>query len=212
MTLYLIGGLGADRRVFEKLTINFKTKVIEWIEPNANESLPHYASRLVDQINQNETFGILGVSFGGLVTIELSKILKPRITFIISSALIENHLPKHLLRLGALLMRNVLPNGLIKPPSWIANYLFGAENKILLASIINDTNPDFIRWAIKSMASWENDIIFENCIRIHGTNDRLFPLKGKAIEILDGGHFMIVDRSSEISQIINEKISNVFDS
>ena len=39
-----------------------------------------YAKRMAGKINTEEEFGILGVSFGGLVAVEMSKILKPKMT------------------------------------------------------------------------------------------------------------------------------------
>lgn len=52
MKLYLIGGLGADKRVFEKLKIDVTTEVIEWIKPENNDDLNSYVKRLSAQIDQ----------------------------------------------------------------------------------------------------------------------------------------------------------------
>ncbi|MBK9635436.1 MAG: hypothetical protein IPO64_13330 [Bacteroidetes bacterium] len=100
----------------------------------------------------------------------------------------------------------MLPNSLIKPPRFILGYLFGSENRKLLHQIIKDTKPEFIRWALKTIVRWSNDSNITETIRIHGTKDRLIPLKGNAIKVEDGGHFMIVDRAKEISKIINEQL------
>lgn len=53
---------------------------------------------------------------------------------------------------------------------------------------------------------WSNAKTPIETIRIHGTKDKLIPLKGEAIEIKDGGHFMIVDKAKEISKLINEQM------
>ncbi len=74
MKMYLIGGLGADERVFKYLSLEFKTEIIQWIEPMPKEKISAYALRVSQQINQNEEFGILGVSIGGIVAIEISNI------------------------------------------------------------------------------------------------------------------------------------------
>lgn len=78
MTLYLIGGLGADERVFKYLNINVKTQIINWILQEPNEELKSYAKRLTEQINKNEEFAILGVSFGGIIAIEMAKFIRPK--------------------------------------------------------------------------------------------------------------------------------------
>lgn len=206
MTLYLIGGLGADERVFKYLNINVKTKIINWIVQKPNEELKSYANRLTEQINQDEEFAILGVSFGGIVAFEMAQLIKTKILILISSVEASNQLPKNLVRMGKTPIFEMLPNSMIKPPKFILGCLFGAENKKLLQEIIKDTKPQFIRWALKSIVSWSNSTNTNQTIRIHGTKDRLIPLKGNAITVDDGGHFMIVDKAEQISKILNEQL------
>ncbi|MBK9635435.1 MAG: hypothetical protein IPO64_13325 [Bacteroidetes bacterium] len=100
MTLYLIGGLGADERVFKYLNINVKTQIINWILQEPNEELKSYAKRLTEQINKNEEFAILGVSFGGIIAIEMAKFIRPKKLILISSVESSNQLPKHLITMG----------------------------------------------------------------------------------------------------------------
>jgi len=45
MKLYLIGGLGADERVFEYLNLNCATQTIKWIKPNLKEGLEFVIQR-----------------------------------------------------------------------------------------------------------------------------------------------------------------------
>lgn len=206
MKLYLIGGLGADERVFKYLKLNCETQVLKWIEPTPKESISSYSNRLIEQINQKEKFGLLGVSFGGIVAIELSKLIKPEKVILISSVETDNQLPRKYVSLGKTKILNVIPNSLIKPPKFLLGFLFGAMNKQLLEQIIEDTNPTFIRWALNSIINWSNKENSIKPIRIHGSNDKLIPLKGKALKIPKGGHFMIVDNADEISILVNEQV------
>lgn len=207
--LYLIGGLGADERVFNCINLNIKTQIIKWIEQKPDEELKSYANRLTEQINQGEEFGILGVSFGGIIAIEIAKLIKPKKLILISSVETSNQLPKHLISIGKTMVFDILPNTLIKPPRSILGYLFGAENKSLLYQIIKDTKPEFIRWALNTIIKWSSDSNKTEIIRIHGTKDKLMPLKGNAIKVKDGGHFMIVDKAEQISEILNEQLKNI---
>ena len=206
MKLYLIGGLGADERVFNYLELDVATTVIKWIEPKPKEELKLYAIRLIEQINQKDEFGILGVSFGGIIAIEISKLIKPKKLILISSVETSTQLPQIYISLGKTQILNLIPNQLIKPPKPLLSFLFGAKNKQLLKQIINDTEPEFIRWALNAIIYWSNAKTPIETIRIHGTKDKLIPLKGEAIEIKDGGHFMIVDKAKEISKLINEQM------
>lgn len=206
MKLYLIGGLGADQRVFKYLNLNFETEIIQWIVAKPKEEIQSYANRLSKQIDQSESFGILGVSFGGIVAIEISKLLNPTKLILISSVITNDQLPNYYIMIGKSKILDIIPNSLIKPPKHLLGFLFGAQNKSLLNQIIEDTKPEFIRWALNTIINWSNESINTEVVRIHGTKDRLIPLKGIAIKINAGGHFMIVDKAEEISKLINKEI------
>ena len=87
MNLYFISGLGADKRVFQKLEIPepFIIHHVEWVPVQPEDSLSQYCSRLIEQLNLNEPFILVGLSFGGIVAMELSKKIKPAQTVLISS-------------------------------------------------------------------------------------------------------------------------------
>jgi len=208
MKLYLIGGLGADERVFEHLDLTCDFQVIEWVNPNNKESLSSYTERLIAQIDTSEKFMLLGVSFGGIIAIELAKHISPKKIILISSVANHNQLPKIYLSIGKTGILNLISNSLIKPNGFLQKYLFGAINKKLLADIIQDTPPEFIRWALNAIINWKHGQESSKPVRIHGTKDKLIPLKGEAIEVNGGGHFMIVDKAKEISEIVNEIVQN----
>ena len=95
----------------------------------------------------------------------------------------------------------------MNPPKAIAYYLFGAQNKKLLNSILNDTDLTFTKWAIRELLNWKNLSSLQNLIKVSGTKDKLLPPKGDNNILIDKGeHFMIVDRAKEVSDLINEKI------
>ncbi|HEY5039439.1 MAG TPA: hypothetical protein VIJ93_10240, partial [bacterium] len=79
MNLYFISGLGADKRVFQKLIIpeSFIIHYVEWIPVFPEESLSQYCEKLISQINRAEPFILIGLSFGGVIAIEMSKRIKP---------------------------------------------------------------------------------------------------------------------------------------
>ncbi|SDF62642.1 Thioesterase domain-containing protein [Pedobacter terrae] len=79
MNAYFISGLGADQRIFSRLKLSEKISIIhvEWINPNKNETLEVYAERLSRIIDTSKPFALVGVSFGGMIAVELAKLLKP---------------------------------------------------------------------------------------------------------------------------------------
>lgn len=208
MKLYGISGLGADKRVFQYLTLNHELIPIDWIEPKDNESIENYSIRLAQIIDKDEKFGILGVSFGGLVAVEISKQLKPAITILISSAEMKRELRRIYKIVGYSKLIQWIPQQLFNPPKMIASWIFGAKNKKLLHQILDDTDFRFAKWAVNQLMTWTNETkLSNNVLKIGGTNDKLIPPKDdKTILIQQGEHFMIVDRAKEISRIINEEI------
>ncbi len=203
MNVYQIGGLGADERVFQFLNLRIASHVINWIESIQGEGLESYASRLTEQIDIEEKFVLIGVSFGGIIALEISKIVEPEFLILISSVTNHEQLPRKFLALGRTGILNLLPISMIKPPPFLQKYLFSARNTLLLKTIIRDTDPNFIKWALKSMLKWQLEKVPNRVFRIHGTRDRLIPLLGDAIQVENGGHFMIVDNADEVSEIVN---------
>src|SRR5687768_45663 len=91
--VYCISGLGADRRIFKHLhvdRVNFN--FIDWIPPKHGESMQSYARRLSRQLENTEAI-LLGVSFGGMMAIELSRIFPVSGVVLISSIKTHAELP-----------------------------------------------------------------------------------------------------------------------
>ncbi|MDY7021951.1 MAG: alpha/beta hydrolase, partial [Cyanobacteriota bacterium] len=87
--VYFISGLGADKRVFRRLkTEGYQPVHIDWIEPEKGESISDYAQRLATQIKSENPI-LVGLSFGGLIAVEMAKHLNPEKVILISSA--KNH-------------------------------------------------------------------------------------------------------------------------
>ena len=212
MKLYGISGLGADKRVFKYLTLDCELIPIEWIEPSKEETIEDYSIRFSRVINTNEKFGIIGVSFGGLIAVELSKRLKPQLTILISSAETKKELRTIYQIIGKSKLLKFIPQIFFDPPRIVATWLFGAKKKKLLKQILDDTDLKFAKWAVNELVNWRNEEILSNRIlKIGGTNDKLIPPKKDEYQKLidKGEHFMIVDRADEISQIINAEIKKM---
>ena len=206
MKLYGFSGLGADERVFKFLSLNCKFIPIKWIKPISEESIEEYSLRISKIINTDEEFGLLGVSFGGLIAVEVSKILTPKITILISSAETYQDLPFLIRLFGFTKVINILPKTTFRIPPIIAQYFFSTPNKTLLKAILKDSDLDFTKWAIKELSSWKNVQYLSQSLKISGSKDKVIPpKKNRDIYIIeDGGHFMIVDKADEVSSIINQ--------
>lgn len=206
MTIYAISGLGADKRVFEYLSLDFELVHLDWITPDKNEPISAYAKRLSSSININEPFGLIGMSFGGMVATEIAKQLNPKFTILISSAETKYELRPIYRWFGKLNIVQFFPKYCFNMPRRMAYYIFGAKNKALLKAILDDANIHFTKWAINEITRWKNTTSILNCYKIGGTKDKLIPQKPsiKTTLIKNGEHFMIVDQANEVSEIIND--------
>jgi hypothetical protein len=210
MNVYLISGLGADKRIFGKLKFaeNIVINHVDWIIPKPKESLVSYAHRLSEIIDTSQPFAIIGVSFGGMLAVEIAKLLSPAITIIISSTLKSNHLPQTYQVAGALNLLRFIPAGFLKTSNQLTqNYYFGvktAEEKKLLNQIIKDTDTHFLKWAIGAILTWKNEIKPERLFHIHGTKDKILYTKKYLPDFLiqDGTHFMVYQNADEISALV----------
>ena len=131
MTAYFISGLGADRRVFGRLKLppNFIIRHIEWIEPLKNESLFEYSKRLSDQMPEKKDFILVGLSFGGLVAIEINKILPAKKIILISSISNKNELSLRYRLLNLLKLHKIIPAFVLKSPMTIIYWFFNAKQR-----------------------------------------------------------------------------------
>jgi len=91
------------------------------------------------------------------------------------------------------------------------NWFFGTTStfdKQLLKQILIDTNPMFLKWAIDKVARWTNQIQIKNIFHIHGTSDRILPLKFVKcnLTIKNGGHLMTLNKSDELNNILRQQI------
>lgn len=206
MKLYAISGLGVDSRLFKFLKLDCDLVPIDWIKPKSKEKMKDYAIRLSNQINTNEDFGLLGVSFGGLMAMELSQLLNPKFTILISSAETKNELRPVYRWIGRLNLIDLLPLAFFKIPKFPASYLFGTQNKTLLYAILEDTDPYFTRWALHVLMSWDNTKRLKNILKISGKNDKLIPAENQYNTMIleHHGHFIIVDQAEEITRRIND--------
>jgi len=205
--IYIFSGLGVDRRVFDNIDFgNLDIEFVDWIVPLKNESLENYAERISRKITAENPI-LIGLSFGGMVAVEISKIIKTEKIILIASAKNRFELPRFNRFSGKLKLNKLIPKSVFKRQNFITNWLFGIESeadKKLLKNILKDTDQTFFAWAINEIVNWKNEAIPENLIHIHGNKDRIIPFKNvKADFVIEGGgHFMTVNKSKEIEKII----------
>lgn len=205
--IYIFSGLGADQRVFQRLRFgDCNITHIEWIRPTEDDVLESYAFRLIEQIDHYDCI-LIGVSFGGMVAVEVAKIIQPHKTILISTAKVSSEIPFYLRLAGRVRLHRLLPLRFIKQTNCISYWLFGVydqSDKELLKQIFSDTDEWFLKKTIDMILNWKNETILDGTYQLHGTKDRILPVRNHRLvtKVEAGGHLMILNKSDNVNKLI----------
>lgn len=184
---------------------------IDWISPLEKETLQNYALRISESLTDENAI-LIGLSFGGILSVEISKIKKFKKIFLLSSAKKKFEIPFYYRVLGKLNLLKFIPISLLKNVNFLTYFVFGAKTnseKNLLKAIIKNTDENFLKWALHQIINWENKDFDENIIHIHGNKDLILPHKYLKYNYLieDGTHFMTLNKTEKLEQIILENLA-----
>lgn len=208
--IYCISGFGADEKIFSKFEFNgYEIHFIKWITPEQNERIEMYAKRLIQQIGHKNPI-LIGLSFGGMMCIEIAKQIPVEIIIIISSIKSFHEKPYWMWLSGKLRLNKIFPLRSFRILEPLQNYNLGIktqEEKQLVRAYRKNINQNYSTWAINIILNWRNDWKPANLFHIHGNKDRIFPIKKiKADYIIKGGgHLMVMNRAS----LVHEQISSI---
>lgn len=215
--IYCVPGLSASSKIYEFIKLpkeDFEIHLLEWLIPESiNETIEHYAARMCETITE-ENVALMGVSFGGVMVQEMSKIIHPKKIILISSIKNKSELPKRLRLAKSSRAYKLFPAKSITSIENFMSYVFGkmAKKRIEQYKIYLSVRDElYLKWSIYNVLHWQQKETLPNIIHIHGTSDHIFPFKHikNSIKIEDGTHVMILNRAKKISEIITEKLQNI---
>lgn len=211
--VYFISGLGADRRIFSNLDLpDIEAIHIDWVKPSEEDTMKTYATKLLPQIDTTVPVILLGLSFGGMLAVELSHLIDNSQTILLSTAITASAIPLRYKLLDKWKVPNKIPFSLVRKTNALTYHFFGikrAEHKALLKEILSDTDEYFFRWAIDAVLNWENEKVPLHVTQIHGTKDYILPLveTPNLIEVEGGGHLMTLEQADLITDILRRVLS-----
>lgn len=208
--IYLISGLGADESAFENLDFKSQpTTYLPWLKPkNENESIQSYAARMAEKITDENPI-LLGLSFGGMISMEIAKIVQAKKVILISSAKSRAELPPYFRWFSKTRAVGMLNARTLLWPKEFVVFMLGARSKKdreVVRKFIENSDAEYISWAVKSILKWQNKDVPANCFHIHGSGDAVLPskfVKADAI-VKRGRHLMIRDRSEDVNEILRK--------
>ena len=205
LQLQMIPGLARSYPVLSRLQRRLPgSRVVEFIEPLVGESLNEYAKRFSKKFDPN--CFIVGVSFGGIVAAEISRLIKPKGCILISTVRNAGQLPRKwsVARLagGGMSSRSLvvigrgmslLPRPLQSKTTRRLSQLAGAEKL-------------WYQWAISAVVDWrtEGDADAVPTCHIHGENDEVFPIRRTEpnVVVRGGGHSIAVTHTDDVAVAI----------
>ncbi len=205
--IYLIPGMTTDYPVYSRLLpILPNASVVDYLPPKDDEPLVDYAWRMASGLRAQSY--LVGVSFGGIVALEIARILRPRGCVLISSI-------RHPCEL---------------PPWFRVWRLFGGRNcgrwlrfvgglasltprsvrsvSTMRAAGLAGRRGSWHRWATAAVIDWQPSRQFDGCplLQIHGTADSTFPIRytHPDISVSGGQHALPISHPAEIAEAICE--------
>ncbi len=216
MNVYLLSGLGADARAFQffKLPQKYTCIHIIYIDPYKKEPLEAYAVRIVKQIDTSKPFAIIGLSFGGILAMEIIENIKPITTILISSITNKTELPFLYKIAGVFKLNKLIPPKKVNTANWLTYWMFGIKKqneKVLLQQILTSSSTIFSNWAVNEILRWKRKKIPSNIYRIHGTRDKILPITNFApnYKIKNGGHLLVLQYGDEVSRVVEQHLEQL---
>lgn len=214
--IFFISGLGANELAFSKIgDVGLEKIMIKWIPCVKNENIGAYALRFIDKYKIVNTDIVVGLSFGGLLAQEISKIVRQQNVILVSSFRDKNDL-RLLYRqaLNARLHKLFLPVRMPLVDGVIANILNSgtSDSTSVLKGMLKASDYSLMKWSLQQIANTRGllnkDAVLYNII---GSHDRIVKLwKNDTTFLIEGGsHFMVYDRAKEVTKIIRAIISSV---
>lgn len=214
--IYFVPGLAASTKIFEYISLpkdTFELHFLEWILPKStNESIESYAQRMCDKIEHQNPI-LIGVSFGGVMVQEMSKVLNCKNVIIISSIKSRKELPNRLKVAQKTKAYKLVPTKVIEQFEDYEQYFLGdylKKRAELYKLYLSMRNANYLEWSIHTILNWQQNEPLNYVRHIHGNKDEIFPIKhiDNAIEIDNGTHIMILNKAREISKIIEQQCVN----
>lgn len=213
-TVYFISGLGADERAFKFLDLSFCNPVfVKWIPPLPGERISAYAARMRQQISDDAPV-IVGLSFGGMVGVEIAKQIPVKQLILLSSAKNYSEIPFYLRCLRYLPLHKIVTASFLRSANQLAYRLMNISNrkdKVIFKQMMKGADDRFILWAIHEIIHWNNQVAVPGIVHIHGTADILLPHRFiKADHTIPGGeHLMLMMQPAEVSALLRQVITAV---
>lgn len=211
--IYLLPGQGSDKRIFNKINFDgFDTIHLACLIPEKNETMQHYASRMMAQVDTTGSYSFIGVSLGGMISVEMAQLCRPEHVIIISSAKNKYELPRKYRFMQQIPVNKLFSGRLLRALGLVVQPVVEPDSmreRATFKSMMKNKNPLFLERGINMIIHWERTETDPRIIHIHGTRDHTIPFRrvDEVIKIKKGSHMMTLTRAEEVSHVIRAVIA-----
>ncbi|WP_224490997.1 alpha/beta fold hydrolase [Robertkochia flava] len=212
--VYMMPGMAANPSIFEHVKLpedRYEVIWLHWKLPREKETLVHYAQRMCKEVKHKNPV-LMGVSFGGILVQEMSKLIPVRKLIVISSVKCRDELPYSMRVARKTYLHKLLPTSLVNNVEVLAKYAFGesvVKRLKLYERYLSVRDKRYLDWAIDQVVNWEQEKPIPGTIHIQGDRDPVFPADRikDCIWIKGGTHIMIINRFKWFNEHLPELIS-----
>ena len=212
--LILFSGLGVGGELFiPQRPISARVETPTWIDPIEAESIRQYALRMAETIEPGDDLFVGGVSFGGMIALEVAQTLQARGVFLSSSGYSYRQIALPIRMIGHAVGAAPIP--LLRAALTGAGLLVrvvGRPNRRqrnLVLSLVPKANLKLTRWGGPAIMNWE----FRGTLpcpvhQVHGEIDRVVPRANvdPDLTIEGGGHIINVTHAQQVNTFITRHL------
>lgn len=202
MKTIILPGMGANSNMYPKdkyISLQDVT-FADWPGYEGEVSLESVAKKIIAQHHINKEMVVGGSSLGGMVAIEIAKIMGLKKVILIGSATHSDFINPLLQKLSNL--AEVTPIKIIQALAGKVNIYSSNE----LLKMFEESESKFIKAMCKALFKWEGIGKFNGDVcQIHGEKDLvIFPPKKNVKIILGGGHLISMSHAEEVAKFIDK--------
>ena len=213
--LVILPGLGADGRLFDPQRAVFpELEVPAWLPHHEDEWLADYARRMAETVTPSDDLCLGGVSFGGMVALEMARYLRPRAVLLIASCRTGRAIAPHLryfVEFSHAFPQREFADGAGLSRLYVRKFgVLTPAQESFYADMLADTQPAFVRWGIAAITAWPGPgELAMPVYHIHGSADELIPLAGVRPDqvVPGGGHLLNVTHAPEVNAFLAAHLS-----
>jgi pimeloyl-ACP methyl ester carboxylesterase len=218
--LIMLPGLGTDARFLKpQQDGHLPLDIPDLPPPQLDETVAQYAQRVAAAVRvPRGPFILAGVSFGGILALEMAPLLKPSAVVLVASCRSTGILASWTRRLGPKL--RFVPGPLCKPLVGLMLWWYcrherlSPRQQLLMTTMYRDSPSIFFRWAAVRLTNWQCSVALPCPVyHIHGGRDRLFGatcMDCPPDELVgDAGHAISMTHARIVNRFLAAKLSEI---